>query len=150
MRAFVTSQFQYSPLVWMFHSRKMNKKINKLHERAPRIAYKDYNASFATLVEKDRSVMVHEKNMQLLRTEMFKTINNLNPTFMNEIFLQRSAAYNLRNTNTFMVPKVHTVNYGTETVQYRGQRIWLSLPQEIKNANSVQQFKNKILEKYRL
>ncbi len=144
MRAFVTSQFQYCPLVWMFHSRKMNNKINRLHERALRIAYKDYSSSFATLLEKDRSVTVHEKNMQLLMTEMFKTINNLNPPFMNEIFLQRSSAYNLRNINTFMVPKVNTVNHGTETVQYRGQRIWQSVPQEIKDANSVQQFKNKI------
>ena len=82
--------------------------------------------------------------MQLLITELFKAINNLNPSFMNEAFLQRSAPYNLRNTNTFLLPKVHTVNYGTETVRYRGQRIWHSLPQEIKDANSIQQFKNKL------
>ena len=53
MRAFVTSQFQYCPLVWMFHSRKMNNKINRLHERALRIAYKDYTSSFVSLLEKD-------------------------------------------------------------------------------------------------
>ena len=45
MNAFVTSQFQYCPLVWMFHSRKMNSKINRLHERALRIAYKDYTST---------------------------------------------------------------------------------------------------------
>ena len=49
-----------------------------------------------------------------------------------------------KNTNTFLLPRVHTVNYGTETVRYRGQRLWRSLPQEIKDAGSVQQFKNKI------
>ena len=92
MRAFVTSQFQYFPLVWMFHSRKMNNKINRLDERALRIAYKDFCSSFATLLEKDRSVTIHEKNLQLLMTEMFKTINNQSPTFMNEIFPQRNAA----------------------------------------------------------
>ena len=137
MRAFVTSQFQYCPLVWMFHSTKMNSKINRLHERALRIAYKDYSSSFATFLEKDRSVTIHEKNMQLLMTEMFKTINNLNPSFMNEIFIQRNPPYDLRNTNTFLLPRVHTVNYGTETVRYRGQRIWRSLPQEIKDTGSV-------------
>ena len=144
MRAFATSQFQYCPLVWMFHSRKMNSKISRLHERALRIAYKDYSSSFATLLEKDRSVTIHEKNMQLLMTEMLKTINNLNPSFMNEIFIQRTPPYDLRNTNTFLLPSVHTVNYGTETVRYRGQRIWRSLPQEIKDTGSLQQFKNKI------
>ena len=63
---------------------------------------------------------------------------------MKEIFPQRSAAYNLGNANSFSVPIVHTGKYGTETVRYRGQRIWHSLPQEVKDANSVQQFKNKI------
>ena len=29
MRAFITSQFQYCPLVWMFHNRQVNQKINK-------------------------------------------------------------------------------------------------------------------------
>ena len=108
------------PLVWMFHSSKMNNKINRLHERALRIAYKDFCSSFATLLEKDRSVTIHEKNLQLLMTEMFKTINNQSPTFMNEIIPQRNAAYNMRNSNTFTFPIVHTVKYGTETVRYRG------------------------------
>ena len=63
---------------------------------------------------------------------------------MNEIFPQRNPPNNMRNTNTFLLPKVHTVNYGTETVRYRGQCMWHSLPQEIKDTDSVQQFKNKI------
>ena len=82
--------------------------------------------------------------MQLLMTEMFKTINNLKPSFVTEIFVQRNPPFNLRNTSTFLVPKVHTVNYGTETVRYRGQRMWHSLPQEFKDAGSVQKFKNRI------
>ena len=53
----------------------MNNKINRLHERALRIAYKDYASSFESLLEKDRSVTIHQKNVQLLMTEMFKTIN---------------------------------------------------------------------------
>ena len=77
-------------------------------------------------------------------TEMFKTTNNLNPSFMDEIFLKRSVTYNLRNANTFLLPMIHTVDYGTETIRYREQRICHSLPQEIKDSNSVQQFKNKI------
>ena len=144
MRAFVTSQFQYCPLVWMFHSRKMNNKINRLHERALRIAYKDYASSFESFLEKDGSVTIHQKNVQLLITEMLKTTNNLNPSFMDEIFLKISVRYNLRNTNTFLFHMVHTVNHGTETIRYRGQRIWRCLPQEIKDSNSVQQFKNNI------
>ena len=37
MKAFIESQFQYCPLVWMFHSGTINNRINKLHERALRL-----------------------------------------------------------------------------------------------------------------
>ena len=37
MKTFVYPQFNYCPLTWMFHSRQLNTKINKLHERALRI-----------------------------------------------------------------------------------------------------------------
>ena len=33
MKAFFMAQFSYCLLTWMFHSRKLNNKINKLHER---------------------------------------------------------------------------------------------------------------------
>ena len=41
MKAFIGSQFQYCPLVWMFHSMTINNRINKLHERVLRLLYKD-------------------------------------------------------------------------------------------------------------
>ena len=37
MKAFVQSQFGYCPLVWMCHSRTLNSRINRIHERALRI-----------------------------------------------------------------------------------------------------------------
>ena len=39
MNSFFNSQFNYCPLVWMFHSRSVNNKINRLHERVLRIVY---------------------------------------------------------------------------------------------------------------
>ena len=41
MAAYINSQFGYCPLVWMFHSRKLNNRVNKIHERALRITYND-------------------------------------------------------------------------------------------------------------
>ena len=36
MKAFIESQFGYCPLIWMFHSRTLNNRMNRLHERALR------------------------------------------------------------------------------------------------------------------
>ena len=41
MKAFILSQFNHCPLVWMFCDRTLNDKINRIHERAFRITYKD-------------------------------------------------------------------------------------------------------------
>ena len=72
MKAFITSQFSYCPLIWMFHSRTLNKRINNIHEKALRLTYKDSQSSFKELLEKDHSVTVHHKKLQALVTEIFK------------------------------------------------------------------------------
>ena len=70
----------------MFHSRKINNRVNSLHERALRVVYRDYNATFSQLLSKDKSATIHQRNLQLLATEIFKTKNELNPKIMEEIF----------------------------------------------------------------
>ena len=90
MKAFIASKFGHCPLVWMFHSRKLNFQVNKLHERALRIVYQDYVSSFTELLEKYNSTTKHNKNIQLLATELLKVKNGLPPPFMNEIFVEKA------------------------------------------------------------
>ena len=48
----------------MFHNRTLNSKINRLHERALRLVYKDGNLTYQQLLEKDNSLTIHERNLQ--------------------------------------------------------------------------------------
>ena len=79
MNAFFKSQFSYCPLAWMCHSRANNGKINRLHERCLRIIYSNKQSSFETLLEKDGSVSIHNRNLQILATEIYKIKNDLSP-----------------------------------------------------------------------
>ena len=63
MRAFIESQFNYCPVIWMFHSRTLNNKNNYLHERALRVVYSDCKSSFCGLLDKDKSFSIHHKNI---------------------------------------------------------------------------------------
>ena len=76
-KAFIEAQFKYCPLVWMFHGRQINNKINKLHERALRIVYNDSVTSFEDLLIKDNSFTIHHQNIQSLATEIYKALNDL-------------------------------------------------------------------------
>ena len=122
MKVFIASQFGYCPLVWMFHSRKLNNRINNIHERALRITYKDYNSSFNDLLEKDNSVSIHQRNLQVLATEIFKTKNGYNPPLLSDIFRFVEPSYYLRDLDSLERTNVKTVNYGTETLSWLGPK----------------------------
>ena len=80
----------------MFHSKQINYKVNK-HERAFRIVYNDHFSSFEELLSKDKSVTVHQRNLQILATEMYKILNGLSPDIMQDIFETKSNHFNTRN-----------------------------------------------------
>ena len=91
----------------MFHSRIMNNKINWLHERCMRLIYEDKSSSFEELLEQDKSVLIHTRNLQILVTEMFKTYRSMLPPIFTELFRRRD--YNLRSNSTFTVLNVKSV-----------------------------------------
>ena len=144
MRTFIESQFNYCPLLWMNHSRQVNNKINKLHERALRVVYRDDNLTFEQLLDKDNSMTIHDRNLQKLAIQMYKVKHKLCPLPVQELFKKKEFEYNLRNQGSWELPKVRTINYGTETIRTKGPKIWELLPNEIKNSKSLCEFKNKV------
>ena len=130
MKTFICSQFGYCPLVWMFHSRKINNRINSLHERALRIVCRNYKATFSELLSKDKSVTIHQRNLQLLATEIFKTKSELNLKIMEEIFTFKDVDCNLRNNTSVKIGNLKTVYHGTESLTNLGAKIWNLRPNE--------------------
>ena len=97
MNASFRSQFSYCPLVWMCHSRTLNNKINRLRERCLRIFYNDKLSSFQNLLDEDRSVSVHTRNLQKLAIEIYKVSKGIAPKILSDIFSYNSRAnYDLR------------------------------------------------------
>ena len=60
---------------------------------ALKILDQDYASSFTELLERDNSTTIHNKNIQLLATELFMVKNGLSPPFMNEIFADNAHHY---------------------------------------------------------
>ena len=107
MNSFFSSQFSCCPLIWMCHSRTVNSKMNKLHEkRCLRIIYNDKKSSFKELLETDKSVPIYIKNLQVLATEMFKVYRNISPPIVRQLFQSRNNDYNLRQFSQFELPIV--------------------------------------------
>ena len=144
MKSFIISQFNYCPIIWMYCQRKCNNTINRIHERALRIAYGDYVSDFNTLLVNDNSVTIHQRNIQALSLEIYKTVNNLNPIFMKNIFHLKEINYSTRMQN-LSYPNPKTTSYGLQSFGYKATQVWSKIPHKMKQSN-INKFKNEIAE----
>ena len=143
LNAFITSQFFYAPVVWMFHNPKLNNHIHRIHERAFRIVYQDHNLTFEELLAKGGSFRIHDRNLQRLLIEIFKVKMKLAPEIMNEVFDIIESPYPLRNELKFKSRNIRTVRDGTETTAFVGSRILSYLLSELKESTSLNEFMSK-------
>ena len=71
-------------------------------------------------------------------------MHKLAPEYLQRLFTQRHAEYNLRNLlDKLALPKPHT-KYLKRRFCYSGACLWNNLPQELKEAGSIAQFKRSI------
>ena len=81
----------------MFCSRKLNHRINRLHERALRIAYAEVIFSFEEFFIKDKSTILHQKSLRVVAVEMCKISHNMLPIFMEELVTYIDTKYHTRS-----------------------------------------------------
>ena len=142
--AVVLSNFNYCPLIWLFSTKAANNEINRTHKRALRILLKDYDSSFDELLEKSESVKIHDQNLQKLMIEIYKTMKNVNPSYIWEFHERKVVKYDLRTKNLCRLPKTRTTKFGIESLSFRGSVLWNSLCDTIKALPSVAAFKRAI------
>ena len=75
----------------MFHSRRTNKKINKLYERALTIVYDDDVSTFDQLLAMDKSFYIHLQNIQRLLIEIYKALHDISGNSLKEFLLKRES-----------------------------------------------------------
>ena len=86
----------------MCYSRANNSKINRLHERCLSITYSDKQSSYEALFEKDGSVSIRKRSLQILATEMHIVSKGLSHSIITELFkLRDEQHYNLGNNAEF-------------------------------------------------
>ena len=103
----------------MFHSRKLNQHINSIHETAVSVTYQNYKSTFLQLLQKDNSVAIHQRNLQVLATEIFRAKNDLSPEIMKKVFELKEPSYSLYlKGNYFVRGNVKTTHYGIQSIKY--------------------------------
>ena len=98
--------------------------ITKNRSELLEFAYRDNTSQFKELLEKDNSVSIHQKNLQLLMIEIYKTKNRLNPSFMIEMCDEK-----------------------TDTITFMGQRAWTRVSTESTTSCSLAFSKKRLRSK---
>ena len=142
--AVILSNFNYCPLIWLFCNKGANKEIDHTHKRALWILYKDYESSFETLLARSGSNSIHIKNLQKLMTEIYKSMNHLNPSIVWEFHQEKPITYGLRLQNLCKLPTIKTFGFGLDSLSFLGSFLWNTLDDSIKQVTTLSRFKKRI------
>jgi hypothetical protein len=141
IESYIYSNFNYCPLVWHFSSAVSLSKIEKLQERALRFVYNNYTATYDHLLAISHKCTMEVRRLRTLCLEVFKTINNMNPVYMKEIFLMPTNRHSPRYPLNLAVPKPNQVTFGSRSIGALAPRIWNALPEHIKSSANESLFK---------
>ena len=142
--AFILSNFLYCSIVWHFCSSHCTYKMDKIQKRALRVVLNDYESSYKDLLQEVNRPTLYVSRMKTIAIEMFKCVKNIGPSFLRNMFTVQKQPYELRGGCKFIQPMVRTTTFGINSFRYEGPKIWNNLPEYLKDANEVGEFKQLI------
>ena len=104
----------------MFCSRQSNNSQLIVHERGLRLTYRNKtNKEFQQILKEKNELTIHQKNLQVLMTEMYKIVSGIAPPIINSRFNFHANIHNIRNFQEIFTENRKTVKYCIEIVTYR-------------------------------
>ena len=126
----------------MFSGAKPLNKVESLQKRVLRFLYEDYVSSYEELLLKAEKETMKVNRIRSLCIEIYKLINNINPTYMNEIFKLRKISRAVRSNYKLNldVPTINQVSFGGKSLRYNGSKIWNSLSFHVKSSKNLEAY----------
>ena len=73
------------------------RRSSSTHKLGLRALHGYYESTFEKLLDKDKSMTTHKRNLQTVMVQIYKTINHLSPGYMWEFFTKKDIPCNLRS-----------------------------------------------------
>ena len=130
LNSFIYSSFNYCSLVWHFSTNTSIEKFGNIHKRCLRLTLNDYKSDCKTLLDKSGKESTKIRRIKTLAIEIFKTVNELNPSFMKTIFI--SETNSIVRPSDLLVTNPNTETYDSKSLMALRPEIWNALPEKIK------------------
>ena len=104
----------------------------------------DYDNTYEDLLEKSGYGNMNLRKQKTLCIEIYKTLNELNPGYMNDILKLRTTDRLSRENYklNLEISKLNQATFGTKRLRSYGQQIWNALPYHIKTSDNLNSFKS--------
>ena len=142
--SYISSNYNYCPVVWMFTWKLNIDKLEKSNKRAIRFVTNDYESTYETLCRDQKFINIHARCIKAVAIQMYKIKHQTAPDYLVELFNEREINYSIRNHDKFTLPNFDTITFGRKSFKYYGAKLWNNLPIEIKDSVSLSNFKTAI------
>ena len=115
-----------------------------MQRRALRIVFKQRTSLYTHLLSRANVNSLYVTRIKSIATETYKSIHQLNPSFLHTIFDVKDTGYGLRDMNRLHKPNVTSTNFGLKSFTFEASKIWNDLPPSIKVATTITKFKSNI------
>ena len=135
VNSFMYASFKYCPVAWHFSTCESIRKIDKIQKRCLRIVLDDYCSDYGVQLRESGKVTIEIKRLKVLAIEIFKTVNNLNPNNIKDMFTPKLHP-KVRPTD-ILVKHHNTITYRTKSLKTLVPKICNQLPEDIKSETST-------------
>ena len=142
--AYINSNFTYCANVWHFGSIGNLWKVEKVNKRALRVILKNYTSSYPELLALSKTNCIYVQNLHIILVECFKYVNGISPISLGNVFIPRDHNYHTRGIQRLQLPQASSETHGINSFSYQAPKLWNSLPDDMKAAENVNDFKFKI------
>ena len=127
----------------MFSSASLLKKIENLQKRALKFLYNNYKISYEELLLKSGRSTMNVNRLRILCIKIYKTIYNLNPEFMRDLFSLRETSRLIQEKYllNLSVPVHNQLTFANKSLRVFGPKVWKSLLYHIKSSENLESSK---------
>ena len=118
--------------------------IDRIQRRALSVVYQNFTCSLNELLNLSGGETFHINFIRKLLEEIYKSVNNLSPSFMAELFVPKFSGYDLRRGQQLVLPPTNTVKFGLQSLSFTGSLIWDRISKDVKESPSLNVFKRKL------
>ena len=112
-----------------------------MQERGLRFVYNDFTSSYKSLLTKCNKTLLYISRLKYLALFVYECLYEYGPSMHRGMYTTHELPYNTRINNPVNQPIVNTTTFGLQSLKYEGAKLWNSLPNDIKDAISLTQFK---------